>query len=247
MCLTFLHITECVSNAFMFVAGRAKLLQSCLTLCDPVDCSLPGSSVRGILQARILEWFSKSSSRGSSRPQGSNLWSCLLHWQVGSFTTSTTWEALVLLDSILWYTNIPQYTAVGAWDTPRVFFFSSYYKLFGAVSTSKHCWDSPLCIYPVVHIQEFSRVHILEVALVGCRVYKSSALLDNSETSFKLIVTLPTHQRYVKVSLALHLHQHLILLEFYTDSEQMKSLLCFKFAFSEIPILVIYLYPPCPF
>ena len=35
---------------------HAKLLQSCPILCDPTDCSLPGSSVRGILQARILEW-----------------------------------------------------------------------------------------------------------------------------------------------------------------------------------------------
>ena len=34
----------------------AKLLQSCPTLCDPMDCSPPGSSVHGILQARILEW-----------------------------------------------------------------------------------------------------------------------------------------------------------------------------------------------
>ena len=38
-----------------------------LTLCDPVDCSPPGSSVRGILQARILEWVAISSSRGSFR------------------------------------------------------------------------------------------------------------------------------------------------------------------------------------
>ena len=37
--------------------GRAKPLQSCLTLCDPMDCSLPGSSVHRILQARILEWI----------------------------------------------------------------------------------------------------------------------------------------------------------------------------------------------
>ena len=40
--------------------------QSCPTLCDPMDCSLPGSSVREILQAGILEWVSISSSRGSS-------------------------------------------------------------------------------------------------------------------------------------------------------------------------------------
>ena len=41
-------------------------LQSCPTLCDPMDCSLPGSSVHGILQARILEWAAISFSRGSS-------------------------------------------------------------------------------------------------------------------------------------------------------------------------------------
>ena len=35
---------------------HANLLQSCLTLCDPMDCSLPGSSGHGILQARILKW-----------------------------------------------------------------------------------------------------------------------------------------------------------------------------------------------
>ena len=43
-----------------------KFTQSCLTLCDPVDCSPPDSSVHGILQARILEWVAISFSRGSS-------------------------------------------------------------------------------------------------------------------------------------------------------------------------------------
>ena len=41
---------------------HAKSLQSCLTLCDPMDCSPPGSSVPGILQARILEWVAIPSS-----------------------------------------------------------------------------------------------------------------------------------------------------------------------------------------
>ena len=44
-----------------------KLLQLCPTLCDPMDCSPPGSSVRGILQAGILEWVAMPSSRASSR------------------------------------------------------------------------------------------------------------------------------------------------------------------------------------
>ena len=46
---------------------HVQSLQSCLTLWDPMDCSPPGSSVHGILQARILEWVAISSSRGSSR------------------------------------------------------------------------------------------------------------------------------------------------------------------------------------
>ena len=47
----------------------AKSLQSCLTLCDPINCSLPGSTVHGILYARLLEWVATPSSRGSSRPR----------------------------------------------------------------------------------------------------------------------------------------------------------------------------------
>ena len=42
--------------------------QLCQTLCDPMNYSLPGSSVHGILQARILEWVAISFSRGSSQP-----------------------------------------------------------------------------------------------------------------------------------------------------------------------------------
>ena len=43
--------------------------QSCPSLCDPVDSSPPGSTVHGILQARMLEWVAMPSSRGSSQPR----------------------------------------------------------------------------------------------------------------------------------------------------------------------------------
>jgi len=56
------------------VCLHAKLLQSCPTLCDPMDCSPPGSSVRGIFQARILEWVAMPSSRESSWPRD---WTCI--------------------------------------------------------------------------------------------------------------------------------------------------------------------------
>ena len=60
-----------------------EVAQSCLTLCNPVDCSLPGSSVLGILQARILEWVATFLLQGIFPTQGSNL-SAL---QAGSLTS----------------------------------------------------------------------------------------------------------------------------------------------------------------
>ena len=48
---------------------ESEIAQSCLILCDPMDCSLPDSSVHGIFQARILEWVTASFSRGSSPPR----------------------------------------------------------------------------------------------------------------------------------------------------------------------------------
>ena len=73
----------------------AKSLQLCLTLCDPMDRSLPGSPVPGVRQARTLEWIATSSSGGSSQPrdQPSSPMSPALAG--GFFTTSATWEAQI--------------------------------------------------------------------------------------------------------------------------------------------------------
>ena len=62
----------------------AKSLQSCPTLCDPMDYSPPGISVRGILQARIMEWVAIPSSRGSSQLRDGTHVLCLLHWRGNS-------------------------------------------------------------------------------------------------------------------------------------------------------------------
>ena len=52
------------------VSGQSSsVTQSCPTLCDSIDCSPTGSSVRGILQARIQEWVAIPFSRGSSQPR----------------------------------------------------------------------------------------------------------------------------------------------------------------------------------
>ena len=62
---------------------KGLVAQSCPTLCDPMDCSLPGSAVHGILQARILEWFAISFFRGSSQPRDQTQTSGI----VGRFST----------------------------------------------------------------------------------------------------------------------------------------------------------------
>ena len=75
---TWVHLPRC-SKAHLLSLGCGKarkkekkeseVTQSCPTLCDPKDCSLPGSSIYGIFQARILEWVAISFSRGSSQPR----------------------------------------------------------------------------------------------------------------------------------------------------------------------------------
>ena len=62
-----IYILRARFNCFVH-ARLLKSLQSCSTLCDPMDCSLPRSSVHGTLQARILEWVVMPSSKGSSQP-----------------------------------------------------------------------------------------------------------------------------------------------------------------------------------
>ena len=64
----------------------AKSLQSCSTFCNLIDSSPPGFFVHGFLQARILEWVTRPSSRGSSQPRDWTqvFYVCFLHWQAGS-------------------------------------------------------------------------------------------------------------------------------------------------------------------
>ena len=64
---------------------------SSIWLCDPMDCSLPGSSVHGILQARILEWVAMPSSRVSFWPWD-RIW---VSYIAGGFFTAEPWEALM--------------------------------------------------------------------------------------------------------------------------------------------------------
>ena len=74
-------------------ATAAKLLQSCPTLCDPIDSSPLGSPVPGILQAKTMEWVAISFSRGSSKPKDRTQVSYVSCIGRQVLTTSATWEA----------------------------------------------------------------------------------------------------------------------------------------------------------
>ena len=76
--------------------GFFRKAQLCPTLCDTLGYSLPGSSIHGILQARILAWVAISSFRGIFPTQGPN--PRTPHWRVDFFATESTWEALKLKD-----------------------------------------------------------------------------------------------------------------------------------------------------
>ena len=94
-----------VVNSKPFGSQRGYVLclvaQSCLTLCNPIDCSLPGSSIHGIFQARILEWVAMLSSGGSSQSRDQTQASCnavrscqgsprILEWVVYPFSRGSS-------------------------------------------------------------------------------------------------------------------------------------------------------------
>ena len=81
------HIT-----LYYFIGESVLVTQLCLTLCDPLDCSPPGSSVHEILQARILEWEAILFSRGSTQPRNRTWVFCI----VGRFFT--IWNTREALD-----------------------------------------------------------------------------------------------------------------------------------------------------
>ena len=83
MCSRLISCLPITTDVFMHVSRHAKLLQSCLTLCNAMDCSPPGSSVHGIFQARMLEQVAEPSCRGSSQSRDGthvSMSTCLARW-----------------------------------------------------------------------------------------------------------------------------------------------------------------------
>ena len=87
-------------SGVLFVKAQVLVDQSCLTICNPMNCSPPGSSVHGILQARILEWVAIPFSRGSSQTRDQTQVCCI----AGRFFTiwATREDHLICPFPLLW-------------------------------------------------------------------------------------------------------------------------------------------------
>ena len=102
--------TIIIVSLYVCVCACAKSLQSCLTLCNTMDCSPPGSSVYGILQARILEWVATPSSRGSSWPSDPTCVSYVSCTGRQVFTSSASVKFSIpffsMIPLLLWYSSL---------------------------------------------------------------------------------------------------------------------------------------------
>ena len=118
------------SNLNAFCVCVCSVMQSCLTVCDPMVCGPPDSSVYGIFQARILEWVAISYSRGSSPPRDQTCISCiscigrqiLYHW--------ASWEAsLGFINQIfqILYSWTTQVWSTWVYLHASVYFFSFFF------------------------------------------------------------------------------------------------------------------------
>ena len=98
----------------------SEVTQLCPTLCDPLDCSLPGSSIHGIFQARVLEWGAISFSRGSSQPRD---WTQDSHIAGRHFTIWVTRQVICLETSVKIDHKIVTVFISVRWDYGCFFFF----------------------------------------------------------------------------------------------------------------------------
>ena len=141
---------------------------SCLTLCDPLDCIPPGSSVYGILQARRLEWVAMLSSRGSPQPRDRTLISSL---QGNSLPLShqgkpkvcpvvaKIWLFLKILLKFTWFTIVFISAALQIWlRYMYIFFYISFHLVYYKIFNKLPVWFSRTLLF--IHLISNS-LHLL--------------------------------------------------------------------------------------
>ena len=124
-CVLIWKLVQLIFTATTGSSVAAVLVsQSCPTLCDPMNCSPPGSSIHGILQARILEWIAIPFSRGSSWPRDQTQVSCtagrfftiwatgkiLKHRTIPRFLTFLQWHSSIYISTSFCYSiSVPTF------------------------------------------------------------------------------------------------------------------------------------------
>ena len=180
--LHFLLKESSLFQLFYYPEMKVKVLvaQSCLTLCDPLDCSPPGFSVHGILQTKILEWVAIPFSRGSSRPRDQTQVSHI----VGRFFTF--WPTR---EALRWYCNKKSRNLYGEGnDNPLQYSClensvdgGAWWDAVHGVAQVRHDWSDLACMHA---LEKEMATHSSILAwripgtedLVGCRLWGRTEL-----------------------------------------------------------------------
>ena len=149
------------------VCVHAKALQSCPTLCNPVDCSLPGSFVHRILRARILEYVAMPSSQGSSWPRARTRVSCigrwvLYHqWHLGSpFNQLHAVLSRSVVSNSLWCHGLWPARLLCPWDSPGKNIEVGFHALLQGISATQGFNPSLLHCRLYSNIKFFKKKHV---------------------------------------------------------------------------------------
>ena len=108
---------------------HAQSLHSCLTLCDPVDCSPPGSSIPGVSQAGILEWIAMPSSGGSSPLRDRNCISCSLSTAGELFSTEPPGRLSDTINTAYFHRSGYCLVAFHVWLIPELYSLHDHFTL----------------------------------------------------------------------------------------------------------------------
>ena len=159
---------------FVFSISESEVAQLCPTLCHPMDCSLPGSSVHGIFQARIPEWAAISFSKGSSQPRDQT-W--VSHIVGRHFTIWAIGEPLfsVMLRSIsnVWHRQERSATAFvmhicSLWLKSELYLCNPVILWFIFKNSTLHPWKSfENMLWKLEDLLTFSFYHLENICLEG--------------------------------------------------------------------------------
>ena len=179
-----------------------SVTQLCLTLCHPMDCTLPGPSVHGILQARILEWAVIPFSRWSKQPRDLN--PGLLHCRQILYHLSHQGSPYVYIYTTF-YLSINQLKDIWVIST-----FGCYEQYFNEHLCISSVWTDVFisldCIF--IHLGEALLGHMVTLSLT----FWGTAILFS-----KAVVPFYFPSSSMRIPISLYLHQHSLLPVFYSN------------------------------